>query len=67
MGRKRKNVGERKSKVFLVFRRSNLDNLRIKVGLCNESYAWVPKLVGFVKLQEVENFSTRVISSLKVI
>ena len=37
-GRKRKNVGERKSKVFLAFQWSNLDSPRIKVGLCNESY-----------------------------
>ena len=43
------------------------DGLRIKVCPRNESYAWVPKYGSFVKLQEVENFPTRVISSLKVI
>ena len=32
-----------------------------------ESYVWVPKSWSFVKLHEVENFTTWVISSLKVI
>ena len=40
---------------------------RGKVGPRNESYAWVPKSESFVKLQEVGNFPTRVISSLKAI
>ena len=41
--------------------------VRGKVGPRNEGYAWVPKSKGFVKLQEVENFPTLNISSLKVI
>ena len=38
-----------------------------KVDLCDESYAWTPKSWSFVKLHEVGNFPTCVISSLKVI
>ena len=38
-----------------------------KVDLRNESYAWAPKSWSFVKLHEIENFSTCVISSLKAI
>ena len=36
-----------------------------KVDLRDESYAWTPKSWSFVKLYEVGNFSTCVISSLK--
>ena len=38
-----------------------------KVDLRDESYAWTPKSWSFVKLHEVGNFSTCVISSLKAI
>ena len=38
-----------------------------KVDLRDESYEWTPKYWSFVKLHEVENFLTCVISSLKVI
>ena len=38
-----------------------------KVDLCDESYAWTLKSWSFVKLHEVGNFPTCVISSLKVI
>ena len=38
-----------------------------KVDLCNESYTWTPKSWSFVKLHEVGNFPTCVISSLKAI
>ena len=71
--RGRKNVGEKERKeekgreIFLKFRWSKLDGPRIKVDPRNESYAWVPKYGSFVKLQEVGNFPTRVISSLKAI
>ena len=65
--RKRKNVGKREREIFPEFRRSKIDGPRIKVGPCNESYAWVPKYVSFVKLQEVGNFPTLIISSLKVV
>ena len=34
---------------------------------CDESYAWTPKSWSFVKLHEVGNFPTCVISSLKAI
>ena len=54
-------------KIFPTFQRSKLDGLRIKVGPHNEGYAWVPKSGSFIKLQEVGNFSTLIISSLKVI
>ena len=38
-----------------------------KVDLRDESYAWTQKSWSFVKLHEVGNFPTCVISSLKVI
>ena len=38
-----------------------------KVGSHIKSYAWVPKSWSFVKLQEVGNFPTWIISSLKAI
>ena len=38
-----------------------------KVDLRNESYAWTPKSWIFVKLHEVGNFPTCVISSIKAI
>ena len=38
-----------------------------KVDPRSEGYAWVPKSWSFVKLHEVGNFLTCVISSLKVI
>ena len=40
---------------------------RGKVHLRNESYACLPKSRSFVKLQEIGNFPTWIISSLKVI
>ena len=40
---------------------------QVKVDPRNKSYAWVPKSESFVKLQEVENFPTWIISSLKAI
>ena len=36
-----------------------------KVDLHDERYAWAPKYWSFVKLHEVRNFPTYVISSLK--
>ena len=38
-----------------------------KVDLHDENYAWTPKSWSFFKLQEVGNFPTCVISSLKAI
>ena len=38
-----------------------------KVDIHDESYAWTPKSWSFVKLHEVGNFPTCVISSLKAI
>ena len=38
-----------------------------KVDLRDESYAWTPKSWSFVKLHEIRNFPTCVISSLKTI
>ena len=40
---------------------------RGKVGPRNKGYAWVPKSRSFVKPQEVRNFPTWIISSLKAI
>ena len=65
-GRGRKG-GEKKSEIFSAFRWSKLDGLRVKVDSRNESYAWVLKSKSFVKLQEVGNFPTLIISSLKII
>ena len=53
--------------IFLAFRRSNLDDPRVKVDPHIAGYAWVPKSWSFVKLREVRNFPTWIISSLKVI
>ena len=33
------------------FRRSDLVGSRVKVALCDESYAWVPKSKDFTKVQ----------------
>ena len=38
-----------------------------KVDLRDESYAWTPKSCSFVKLHEIGNFPTCVISCLKAI
>ena len=46
---------------------SILVGARGKVYLRDESYAWVPKSWSFVKLHEVGNFLTWIISSLKII
>ena len=62
---KMKKIEEIKN--FPAFGRSKLDGLRIKVIPRNERYTWLPKSGSFVKLQEVRNLPTRVISSLKVI
>ena len=57
--RKEKKRGVRSSNFsleFMVIGPSVLIGARGKVGPLNESYAWVPKSVGFVKLQEVRVF-----------
>ena len=43
---------------FSAFRWLKLGGPRIKFSPRNESYAWVPKSVGFFKLQEVGVFSS---------
>ena len=43
------------------------DETKGKVDLRDESYVWTPKSWSFVKLHEVGNFPTCVISNLKVI
>ena len=53
--------------IFRVVRRSNLDGPRIKVNPRIESYAWVPKSWSFMKLRDVGNFPTWIISSLTTI
>ena len=61
-------MGEkRKREIFQAFQRSNLDGPRVKVDPRNEGYVWVPKSKSFVKLQEVGNFPTWIIFSLKSI
>ena len=65
--RERERHGREKQKreIFPVFRRSELDGPRRKVDPRIAGYAWVPKSRGFVKLQEIENFPTWNIFSLK--
>ena len=53
--RKRKRERE-KEKIFPVFRRSELDSLRIKVGPRNESYAWVSKSEFFIETPKGRGF-----------
>ena len=54
--RKRKRE-RRKEKIFPMFRRSELDSPRPKVGPRNESYAWVPKSEFFVEAPRGRGFS----------
>ena len=49
MGERKRKRERGKEKIFPVFRLSELDSLRTKVGPRNESYAWVPKFEFFVK------------------
>ena len=71
---KRSREREReKKKVFRFSLRSTKIGLSIfvgvrgKVGPRNKGYTWVPNFRSFIKPQEVGNFLTLVISSLKVI
>ena len=72
-GEREKKKRKRKKKVFCFSLRSMEIELTVLVGsrgkvhLRDESYAWAPKLGSFVKVQEVGNFPTWVISSLKSI
>ena len=63
----RKKGGEKKMKFFSAFQLSKLDDPRRKVDPRIESYTCVPKFWSFVKLYEIGNFPTLIISSLKVI
>ena len=64
---------EKEKRIFCFFLRSAkigstvFIRARGKVHSCIESYAWVPKSRSFIKLHEVGNFPTLVISSLKAI
>ena len=69
----RREEKERGKGGFLFFLRSTEIGLQVfveekeKVGPRIESYVWVQKSWSFVKLHEVGNFPTWVISSLKAI
>ena len=65
--RKKKRRGFRFSLRSIEIGLSIFIGARGKVDPRNESYTWVPKSRIFVKLQEVENFSIWIISSLKTI
>ena len=65
--RERKKGGEKKKEIFPAFQRLNFDDPRVKFNPRNEGYARVSKSKSFVKLQEVEDFPTLIIFSLKVI
>ena len=54
-GKKRKRERE-KDKIFPMFRRSELDNPRTKVGPRNKSYTWVPKSEFFVETSRGRGF-----------
>ena len=71
---KEKREGERKEKGVFHFSLRSTEigpsvfvGTRGKAGLHNEGYARVPKFESFVKLQDVGNFPTLIIFSLKVI
>ena len=70
---KKTELRERKKMVFRFSLRSTeiepsvFVGARGKVHLRDESYSWVPKSRSFVKLQEVGNFPTLIIFSLKAI
>ena len=75
-GTKKTNIRERERKTKRGFyfspRSTKIGPLvfigaRGKVGPRNEGYAWVPKSGSLVKLQEVGNFPTWIIFSLKAI
>ena len=55
-GEKKRKKERGKEKIFPVFRRSKLDSPRTKVGLSNESYAWVPKSKFFVEALRGRSF-----------
>ena len=74
--RREKKMEQREKKKNRVFcfslrstkiRSSVFVGARGKVHLRDASYAWVPKSRSFIKLQEVGNFPTLIISSLKAI
>ena len=68
--RERERKGREKQKkreIFSAFRLSNLDGLRVNVDPRIAGYMWVPKSWSFVKLCEVRNFLTCIISNLKII
>ena len=66
--RERERKGrEKKKEIFPAFRLSNLDGLRVKVDPRIAGCTWVPKSWSFVKLREVRNFLTCIISNLKII
>ena len=68
-GRKRieKERGRKKKEIFPAFQRLNFDGPRVKFNPRNKGYARVSKSGSFVKLQEVGDFPTLIIFSLKVI
>ena len=68
IGQRRRDEEREKKKREIVpaFRLSNLDGPRVKVDPRND-YAWVRKSGSFIKLQEVGNFPTWIIFSLKSI
>ena len=58
---------ETQNEIFPAFQKSKLVSPRRKVDPRIASYTCVPKSSSFVKLHYVENFSTLIIFSLKVI
>ena len=55
--RRKKRKRKRKRLRFLVFRRSKVVSPRIKVGLRDKGYAWVPKFEFFVEVPKCMNLS----------
>ena len=62
MGKECHIVGEKKKmergkeRIFLVFRRLELDSLRTKVGPYNENYTWIPKSKFFIEAPRSRGF-----------
>ena len=56
VGERKRKMERGKEKIFPVFRWSELDSLRTKVGPRNESYTWAPKSEFFVEVPRGRGF-----------
>ena len=56
VGKKKGKWEREKEKIFLVFRQSEINSLRTKVGPCQEGYAWVLKFEFFFEVPKGRGF-----------